>query len=371
MDPQSLQRFLAPLLIPLGICYKGVMHLRRRLWKWKNPPLPPCPCIAVGNISWGGTGKTPLVDWLLGNTTARGLHPVVLTRGYGAHPPHLPFLVTDKASPLQAGDEPLMLHQRHPSADILVDPVRTRAKQLALHELNPDLLLLDDGFQHLAVARHLNLVLLRPEDLCDQWDRVLPAGSWREGKNALHHADAFLIKTDKAGMRKLMPQLNKFLRVLKKPVFSFTLRPGLIRRAGKGSGPLPQGAYILVSGVGNPKQVRTTASRLMRCAPHQHLVFSDHHAYTVQDAADIKAFGLPVLCTSKDADKLSTFDLNLWEMPVTTTFGPSLWCDRPFPLWWKNWLDKALYATAQGLPVPPPEGYDSTATSLDSGERVL
>ena len=143
------------------------MKARRFLWEkglFKDFT-PAYPCVAVGNIAWGGSGKTPLVDWLLSRTAKQGLEAVVLTRGYGAHPPVLPFPVSPASTAEEAGDEPLMLRLRHPAAAILVDPVRARAARLAEQTLNPDLLVLDDGFQHLAVRRHLNLVLLRPEDL--------------------------------------------------------------------------------------------------------------------------------------------------------------------------------------------------------------
>jgi len=370
MDPRALQHSFAPLLAPLGAGYKTIMALRRAFWEYRNPAPPACPCVAVGNICWGGAGKTPVVDWLLGNTLARGLRPAVLTRGYGARPPRLPFEVTPEASPAEAGDEPLMLCQRHPGATILVDPVRTRAARLALGKHRPDLLVLDDGFQHLAVGRHLNLVLLRPEDLRGEWDNVIPAGSWREGKSALSRADAFLIKADTASMRLLMPQIIHHLRAFKKPLFSFILRPGLLRRVGAACQKPPDGPYLLLSGVGAPAQVRTTASRLMRRPPEEHLTFPDHHACTEKEIEAIAARKLPVLCTSKDAVKLAGSGLNLWEMPVVTVFGPSLWSDRPFPDWWGNWLDSALEAEKLNIRIPAPEGFDASAEALASEENT-
>ena len=371
MTPQALQTLLKPVLAPLGSGYGALMTLRRSLWEkgvFKRFS-PAYPCVAVGNIAWGGSGKTPLVDWLLSRTAKQGLEAVVLTRGYGARPPVLPFPVLPTSTAEEAGDEPLMLRLRHPAAAILVDPVRARAARLAEQTLNPDLLVLDDGFQHLAVKRHLNLVLLRPEDLREEWNRVIPAGSWREPAEALHRADAFLIKLPPSRMPGLLPDLRRRLASYGKPLFSFFLLPGIPRRISTdktSETQLPSGPYALVSGVGNPKQVKTTFSKFMRCAPAVHCVFPDHHAYTADDASRLAKLNLPILCTSKDAVKLRGLPVpNLWELPVTAAFGPALWTRMPFARWWDTWFADAREALAHKAPVPSPRGFDPTADALE------
>lgn len=345
------------------------MKARRALWEkgvFKSFT-PTRPCVAVGNIAWGGSGKTPLVDWILSHTAKQGLGAVVLTRGYGARPPVLPFPVSPTSTAEEAGDEPLMLRLRHPAAAVLVDPVRARAARLAEQTLNPDLLLLDDGFQHLAVKRHLNLVLLRPEDLREEWNCVLPAGSWRELAEALHRADAFLIKIPPSRLPGLLPDLRRRLGPYGKPLFTFFLRPGILRRIRSDSAPAalpPSGPYALLSGVGNPKQVKTTFSKFMGYPPAVHCIFPDHHAYTAEDAARLADLHLPVLCTSKDAVKLRGMGIpSLWELPVTATFGPALWTSMPFAPWWDGWLAEARQALAHKTPVPSPHGFDPSATS--------
>ena len=142
----------------------------------------------MGNISWGGTGKTPVVGWLLGWAAQKKLKAVVLSRGYKGKPPALPFLVEACGSPLESGDEPLMLAKLFPGASVLVDPVRSRAVRFAEKTLSPGLFVLDDGFQHLGVSRDLNILLLTPDDLGAGWNRVIPGGTWRENSGAL--ADA-------------------------------------------------------------------------------------------------------------------------------------------------------------------------------------
>ena len=372
MTPQALQTLLRPVLIPFGVGYGALMKARRFLWEkglFKDFT-PAYPCVAVGNIAWGGSGKTPLVDWLLSRTAKQGLEAVVLTRGYGAHPPVLPFPVSPASTAEEAGDEPLMLRLRHPAAAILVDPVRARAARLAEQTLNPDLLVLDDGFQHLAVRRHLNLVLLRPEDLREEWNRVLPAGSWREPAEALHRADAFLIKIPPSHLPGLLPDIRRRLEPYGKPVFTFFLRPGILRRVNTGgtSAALPpSGPYALLSGVGNPKQVKTTFAKFMGYPPAVHCIFPDHHAYTAEDASRLTDLHLPILCTSKDAVKLRGMGIpSLWELPVTATFGPALWTRLPFAQWWDKWFAEAHEALAQKTPVPAPCGFDPAASLSES-----
>ncbi len=363
----ALQSLLRPILIPLSLLYACLMRIRRRLWELHvfKSFTPSRPCIAVGNIALGGSGKTPVVDWLLAHSIQQGLAPAVLSRGYGAKPPHLPLNVSLSHSAAQAGDEPLMLLTRHPRARVIVDPRRTRAARFAESNLHPDLFLLDDGFQHLAAGRHLNLVLLRPEDLGKDWGTVLPAGFWREGESALHRADAFLIKSAPQAFASLLPAVCAKLARFRKPVFGFYLRPEPLRSlndAPRESCPAPGDPYVLVSGVGNPQQVRTTASKFMKGLPALHSVFPDHHAYSQEDAERIAASGLPVLCTSKDAVKLRGLGIpRLWELSVATEFCSALWCDLMFPEWWDAWYKAASAALTHKRPLPKPEGYNPNA----------
>ncbi len=371
----ALQTLLRPILYPFSLLYACLMQLRRRLWDlhFFKSFTPSRPCIAVGNIALGGSGKTPVVDWLLAHTIKQGLVPAVLSRGYGATPPRLPLNVSLSLTAAECGDEPLMLLTRHPSARVIVDAKRTRAARFAESNLHPDLFLLDDGFQHLAAGRHLNLVLLRPEDLGKGWNCVLPAGFWREGKSALQNADAFLINVTSKSFISLLPDICARLVYFHKPVFGFCLRPETLRNPENGSCtfcPAPGDPYILVSGVGNPRQVQATASAFMKGLPALHSVFPDHHAYSQEDAERIAAFGLPVLCTSKDAVKLKRFGIpNLWELSVATVFCSALWSDMMFPQWWDAWYKAASVALAHKRPLPKPGGYNPSAGILQhSGE---
>lgn len=192
MSSLPVQRALYPLLYPFSKIYSFAMSYRRKQYEAgaKEQFSPKAPCVSVGNISWG-SGKTPVVSWLLEWAEHNHYSPVVLTRGYKAAPPRTPYLVTPESTAKQAGDEPVMLATAHRKAHIVVDPIRKRSGAWAEKKFRPELMVLDDGFQHLAVNRDLNLVLLKPEDLTKEWDRVIPAGSWREDQSALSRAHAF------------------------------------------------------------------------------------------------------------------------------------------------------------------------------------
>ena len=148
MNPLSWQKRLRPLLTPVSLLYRRILAARRAKWENEGSPAfrPACQCVSVGNIAWGGTGKTPVVDWLLGWSEARGLRAVVLSRGYKAQPPELPLHVSPSRTPGEAGDEPLMLALEHPSAAVMVDPDRRRSGRWAEERLSPDLFVLDDGW---------------------------------------------------------------------------------------------------------------------------------------------------------------------------------------------------------------------------------
>lgn len=348
MDFLDWQRRLRPFLRPASAVYERVMASRRTRWEDACSAAfrPSRPCLSVGNIAWGGTGKTPLVDWLLGWSEARGLRAVVLTRGYKAKPPVLPLLAEAGRSAREAGDEPLMLALDHPQSAVVVDPDRRRAGRWAEARLSPDLFLLDDGFQHVKVRRDLDLVALRPDDLRTGWGEVIPAGAWREGPEALERADAFLIKATPEEAAALRPDCERRLSRFGRPLFFFSLRPVELRHVKTGERrPVLSGPYALVSGVGAPAQVRGTVTEYMGRPPAEYVVFADHHAYGPADAARLKALAMPVICTAKDAVKLRALSLeNVWALRVEASFGPALWTAASFPHWLEAWAEK------EGLP---------------------
>ncbi|MDO9632726.1 MAG: tetraacyldisaccharide 4'-kinase, partial [Humidesulfovibrio sp.] len=267
---------------------------------------------------------------------------VVLTRGYGAKPGRLPLLVTPAASPAQAGDEPLLLAKSHRLARIVVDPKRKRGGAWACERFDPDFVLLDDGFQHLPVARDIDLVLLTPHDLLEGWGRVCPVGSWREGQSALRSASAFLIKVVPGKQPGLSEAIETRLKPLGKPIFTFALKPkGLARLDGSGrAGNLDGEDYILATGIADPAQAVATAAKLLGRQPRQVLPFADHHAFSQADVENIRevartAGDAHVVVTAKDAVKLRLHDGagSFWTLRTEVRFGPRYNADAEFDDW--------------------------------------
>jgi tetraacyldisaccharide 4'-kinase len=339
----ELQRRLRPFLLPAGALYALAMRLRR--WLYERGTLsawrPPCPSVSVGNIGWGGSGKTPLCGHILRWAGKHEEHGVVLTRGYGAKPKRLPLLVTPGANPAEAGDEPLMLSKTHRLARIVVDPKRKRSGPWACERFDPDFVLLDDGFQHLGVARDIDLVLLTPQDLTEGWGRVCPAGTWREGSTALTRATAFCIKVAPGQQPGLSLAIEERLRPLGKPIFTFALKPkGLARLDGSArAADLGGEDYILASGIADPAQAATTAAKLLGREPSQTLAFADHHPFSQADVVRIReaaaANNAHVVVTAKDAVKLRLLDNTggFWTLRTEVRFGPKYNIDAEFDDW--------------------------------------
>lgn len=357
-----LQHRLFPLLFPLSLLYGMGGFCRRALARrgiikrWKMPR----PCVSVGNISWGGTGKTPVVSYLLTHAAKRGLRVAVLTRGYGAHPSHMPLQVKAGMPCAECGDEPLMLAARHPNAVVMVDPHRNRAALLLEKMSPPDMYLLDDGFQHLSTGRDLDLVLLDKEDIPfspapgaspSQWNRIIPAGSWREPVSALQDAGAFLIKANPEEWPKLALALKKRLGRIQRPVFAFCLKPLGLRPVGANVGHTLLGPssitvpYAFLSGIGNPSQALNTAVSFLGKEPANVLTFPDHHDFS-KEAEKLRALDMPIVCTGKDAVKLAELSLPCFSLEVSAHFFASLSPEGEsipdFDVWWEDWLRRFL-----------------------------
>ncbi len=358
-----LQNILFPLLLPLSLLYGLGGLCRRALAKrgmtgcWK----PPHPCVSIGNISWGGTGKTPVTDWLLSHAGKRGLRVAVLTRGYGAHPSHLPLRVKRGMAAAECGDEPLMLAMRHPEAVVMVDPDRSRAGRLLEKESPPDMYLLDDGFQHLSTGRDLDLVLLDKDDVRfspapgrppSNWNRIIPAGSWREPVSALQSAAAFLIKAEPAEWPELVPALKTRLEAFPRPVFAFCMEPAGLRPVGEHTaqsdilGPSAvDGPYVFLCGIGDPSQALHTTVSFLGRGPEKVLAFPDHHDFR-KEAEKLRALALPIVCTGKDAVKLAALSLPLpcFSLEVSARFFASLSVGEEnasdFETWWEEQLSR-------------------------------
>ena len=200
----------------IDLLYATGAYLRRKFYengilKVKKLPVP---VVSVGNLSVGGTGKTPLTIWLAKYFQSIGLNPVVLSRGYKRSSKGT-LVVSDGEkiflSLEEAGDEPYLMAKK--GIPVVVSSSRYEAGKLALEKLKPDIFILDDGFQHFQLYRDLNILVVDLEK--PFWeDRLLPFGRLREPKSFYKYADLFLITKWKRNEEKL-----SYLEKFNKPYF--------------------------------------------------------------------------------------------------------------------------------------------------------
>lgn len=286
------------LLAPLELLYRRVVEAKRqRFLKGESAAYrAPVPVIVVGNITVGGTGKTPLILWLIEHCRSRGLRVGVVSRGYGATPPSLPWRVRSEDSAQQAGDEPLLIVQRT-GVPLVIDPDRSRALCLLLESESLDLILSDDGLQHYRLARDLELVLIDAARGLGN-GRCLPAGPLREPAERLDSVDAVLFNGADADTAR---------------GYAFSLKPvALVELCSGERWPLdhfPVGQQLhAVAGIGNPQRFFTTLETLhWRPIPH---AFADHAAYSSEQLKFSPE--LPLVMTEKDAVKCRAFAPSGW-----------------------------------------------------------
>ncbi len=190
--------FKGTLLAPLSFAWESVYRFRRSFYEYgvfKKATFK-VPVISVGNLSFGGTGKTPTIIWLAEWLISHNLTPVVLTRGYKGQLEHSSGLLKSgqkfRLNPFDYGDEPLMISNKMSRGAVVVG--KNRAENLLKYfaEIRPDVVLLDDGFQHLEIYRSFNIVLFDATMPLNLY-KVAPLGYLREGLSALKDADAIVI----------------------------------------------------------------------------------------------------------------------------------------------------------------------------------
>lgn len=206
---QSFEWLILLVLLPLGLLYGVVGRLRVFAYRmgWLKSVSLSVPVVSVGNLVAGGTGKTPMVDYLLGWCRSHNIRAAVLSRGYGGKSESALLTVCAGdgllSNPETAGDEPCLLARRNPDSIIIVGSDRGLAGQEAIDHHHAQLLILDDGFQHLRLKRDLNLLLADARRPFGN-GRVLPAGYLREFPQAIDRAD-ILIMTRATGVDGMAP----------------------------------------------------------------------------------------------------------------------------------------------------------------------
>lgn len=279
-------------LRPLAWSFGAVAALRRAGYAAGLLPRTrvDCKVVVVGNLTVGGTGKTPLVIWLARRLRGQGIRTGIASRGYGAGN-RQPRLVTDASSAADVGDEPLLLH-RHAGAPVCVCTRRALAVQL-LHASGCDLVLCDDGLQHYALHRDCEIVVIDGERGLGN-GLLLPAGPLREGPARLRGVDFVVINGAATADLPALPRPALHMQLVGERLVP--LLPGLPVRTLEEL----RGARVhAIAGIGNPQRFFALL-RDRGLLPVEH-AFPDHHVYA---PADIRfADRLPVLMTEKDAVK--------------------------------------------------------------------
>jgi len=301
--------FARTLLTPASLVYGGVVGTRDVLYDigWLRAHRAPISVVSVGNLTVGGTGKTPVAAWIARGLSARGAHPAIVLRGYG-------------------DDEPLVHRSLNRSIPVIVGADRLAAVERAAAD-GADVAVLDDGFQHRRIARDVDIVLVS----ADQWDgreaRLLPAGPWREPLHAIRRA-TLVVVTCKASCDDAVDRVHDRLATVASTVPRVSVRivplelVNTIDRSETRSLSSLAGVRVgVVVSIGDPaafvSQVSALGPRFN--AKVDARLFPDHHAFTDREVAevarDLKHVDM-VLCTLKDAVKLGA----RWPR-----LGPPLW----------------------------------------------
>jgi tetraacyldisaccharide 4'-kinase len=317
--------------IPYGV----VARLRALLydWGWFAQRKLPVPVLSVGNLTLGGTGKTPvvivLVDWLL----AQGKRVAILSRGYRRTSTDPYLLVSDGerllVSPKEAGDEPFLMAQRCPKAIVAVGADRYELGDWVLNRFPVDCLVLDDGFQHLGLYRDVNLLLVDatdPEGLA----ALVPSGRLREPLQAAARATAIVVtRADvPAQVTEVCRRLQATLGTTPDPI-QVVFRPESLVSVVTGTSQALSWSKgktaLLCSGVGHAGSFRSLVER-MGIRILDEVAYADHHDYTSHDVERLRARAAElqaelIVTTEKDACKLASLlhhTDSWWAVRLTT-----------------------------------------------------
>lgn len=294
-------------LAPLGWMFCGIVKLRglayrKGLFKSHRVSVP---VIVVGNLTVGGTGKTPLVIWLGKFLKQHGFKPGIISRGYKGRATQWPQPVYAHSDPLIVGDEPILL-ARHSGCPVAVAPRRLTAAQYLLEHFDCDLIISDDGLQHYALQRDISILVL--DDIRRYGNRrCLPAGPLRESLNRLKEMD-FVVTKGAALHHEFSMQYD--LKLLRQVSNTTVTQPLSALRSHR---------VHAVAGIGHPIRFFNRLSDhglKLRC--HE---FPDHHFYQKNDITFED--NLPVIMTEKDAVKCESFaGPQHWYLPIEARLPP-------------------------------------------------
>jgi len=291
------------LLRPLEFLFRGIAFSRRWLYRlgWLSSYRASVPVVVVGNITVGGTGKTPVVIALVEALQAAGLRPGVVSRGYGALPGHFPHTLGATSTAQQAGDEPLLIHTRT-GAPCVVGPDRALAVQDLERQFCPDIVICDDGLQHYALQRDFEIAVLDNERGVGN-SMCLPAGPLREPVSRLTTVDQVLYRGSDSPDNGVQYRSSELVCLADQRRVAFN--PQFLHRR-----------VHAVAGIGQPAQFFACLRAAGFDITEQ--VFPDHHNFQTADFEALR--DLPIIMTEKDAVKCRSLPAEIatraWFLPI-------------------------------------------------------
>jgi tetraacyldisaccharide 4'-kinase len=347
-------------LAALSVAYRAALALRETAYRWRllRTGRLPCPVVSVGNLTLGGSGKTPTVELVVRTLQEMGAAPAVVSRGYGRTTRGVQ-VVADRdgvhVAARAAGDEPLLLAERLPGVPVVVGENRYEAGRVAVERCGATALVLDDGFQHRTLAKDLEIVVVQGRA---PWGnaRVFPRGMLREPLSALARAHVVLVTNPAGGepMQSVAATVGRFNPSA--PVLSarYRLQDAIETRSGRRV-PIAELAgrrLIGFAGLGSPEGFADTldAAAVRRVG---FVEFPDHHWFTPRDldelARDARAAGAQgLITTEKDWVRVRDLPrpaLPLWVLPVRLVIESGLET-------WQRRLADILAPAALGRPCP-------------------
>ncbi|MGK2960145.1 MAG: tetraacyldisaccharide 4'-kinase [Candidatus Malihini olakiniferum] len=291
------------LLLPFSLIYGVITTVIRYSYRanWRRSWRAPVPVVVVGNLTTGGNGKTPLVIWLVKALQSQGYHVGVVSRGYGGKAERYPLVVDASVSTAQAGDEPVLIYQ-NTGAAVAVSPSRRDAIKELFSRQSLDVIVTDDGLQHYALARDMEIVVVDGERrFGNGW--WLPAGPMRELAARLRSVDAIVVNGGKFQSGEIAMHLQPGDAV---NLLSGESCPVALLTEG-----------VAMAGIGYPPcffaTLRAQGVRVVR-----EVTFADHQSYVPEAIQGLTENNhQPLLMTEKDAVKCRCFaQANWWYLPV-------------------------------------------------------
>jgi len=301
------------ILWPFSLIYGAITALRNIFFnnKWLPIYYPAVKTIAIGNLSTGGTGKTPMTEFLLKHLDYQSA--VVVSRGYGRKTTGL-LLVDEQGSANDSGDEALQIAQKFPTTQVIVAEKRKLALEAAL-DFNPDLVLMDDAFQHRSVQADTYIMLTAYHNLFTE-DLILPAGNLREARRGAKRATVIVVTKcppDLSSTRKEEIK-NAIANYSEAPIYFSSLAYSPLKN---NSGKKFEGnKAILFSGIAYPKYMVEHISTSLELVDQHH--FKDHYSFSLSDLKTLLAQAnkekAVLICSEKDFVKVASLGLSQDEL---------------------------------------------------------